>query len=217
MRFARIGICIGALAFGGCTSTVQLPATELPTLSTPSVQAGTEWPEVRTVAGPPEKIIGTIERIEISGNQGSEPIQLPFTARVNGPNLEVFGPAGFRGFPLTEDLRVSVEYNDLKKRRSITGGVLIGVGAPILIGGIALFGLGIDIAGRGDGIDGLITGFAGGLLMLGGTIGIAGGLGMVIPGIVFVATDPKKPVGDTARIQPKLQIGPTGVDLSVKF
>lgn len=201
------------MVLGGCTSTVTMPATELPTLSTQSVQASAEWPEVTTVEGEPQKIIGTIETIRIQGANGGEPIYQPFAARINGPYLEVFGPTGPRGFPLAQDLTVTVEYNDAKKRRNAIGGALIGAGVPVFITGAVSMKAAVDIFETGG-----VFGFIGIFPFLYGIIGIGGGIGMVIPGIVLVATDPAKPTGgNTAVLQPKLNIRPGGVDLTMQF
>jgi hypothetical protein len=210
---ARVGLCVSALAFGGCTSTVNLPATELPKLSTQSVHTSGDWVEVSTVEGDSQRIMGEIQTIQVQSPKGVEPVYQPFTARINGPYLEVFGPTGPRGFPLAENLTVKVEYEDLKKRRNALGGTLIGVGVPVAVAGGLLINLGVDLWDEAGGFGALLGFFP----IVFGVAGVGGGIGMIIPGIVVVATDPKKVTGNSAALQPRLQFRPGGVDLTMQF
>jgi hypothetical protein len=210
---ARVGLCVGALAFGGCTSTLNLPATELPKLSTQNVYASDDWVEVNTVEGDSQRIIGEIQTIHVQTPKGAMPVYQPFTARINGPHLEVWGQTGPRGYPLAENPTVKVEYDDAKKRRNALGGTLIGIGLPVMAGGGGLIYLGAQLWNSGDLLGPLLGVFP----ILFGVAGVGGGIGMVVPGIVVLATDPKKDKGNSAALQPKLQIRPGGVDLTMQF
>ena len=90
-------------------------------------------------------------------------------------------------------------------RRRVKGGLLLGFSTPLLVSGGALIAVGMDKGGEGA-----ILAFLAGCSLVGG------GLGMAVPGIYMLATDPPKYQG-YARIQPTLHVSPTGVQLSTSF
>jgi hypothetical protein len=208
----RAGLCASALVLGGCMSTVTVPASELPLLGTPTVHASSEWPTVRAFEGESIRIVGPVQRIELQSAQGIVPLYPPFAARTNGLYLEVSGPSGMRAFSLDSNPTITIEYENLKRKRTITGIALIGAGVPFLIGGGVLVASGV--ASSNDGLEGKYERF--GFLMLGIPFAAAG-LSLAIPGIVLVATDPKKRDYDQTGVQAILQLRPGGAGLMVPF
>jgi hypothetical protein len=217
----QLGLFVGAVVLGGCASTVQVqvPATELSKLTAQAVDQSDEWPTVRTVDGKETQIVGTVESVEMNTPEGAVRISRPFYTRVNGPFFEIMDPVGVRGFPLAANPTANVQYANAKIARNVTGGVLIGVGAPVAILGIVGLSVGADIAGRssGDPLGTLVGGTAGVFIGFLGFLGVAGGAALTIPGIYMVATNPAKPERSQAKVQPQLHIGPRGASVSVAF
>jgi len=218
--FFQLGLLAAAFVLGGCGASsvqVQVPATELSKLSEPRMTQSEDWPTVRTVEGADKQIIGTIESVQINTPQGWVPVGPRFYTRVNGPFFEIMDPGGIRGFPLASIPKASVTYADVSLSRKYTGGALVGAGTPLAVLGIIGIASGSEIAGRGSGIGGLFTGAVGGFVAVLGFVGVAGGLGLAIPGVFMLATNPPKPRGDQAKLQPELHIGPRGASLTVSF
>jgi hypothetical protein len=219
-NFFQLGVLTAAFLLGGCGASsvqVQVPATELSKLSVPSTAQSTDWPTVRTVEGKEQQIIGTIESVHIGTPEGWVPINRSFYTRVNGSFFEIMDPAGVRGFPLATTPPASVVYTDATMGRKITGGVLVGVGTPLAVLGVIGIVAGSDIASSSSGLGGLFTGTIGVFVGFLGVVGVGGGLGMAIPGVVMLATNPSKPRTDQAKLQPELHLGPRGASLKVTF
>jgi hypothetical protein len=218
--FFQLGLLAAAFVLGGCGASsvqVQVPATELAKLSPPRMKQSEEWPTVRTVEGAEKQIIGTIESVQVNTPEGWVPIGPMFYTRVNGPFFEIMDPVGIRGFPLASIPSASVTYADESLGRKYTGVALVATGTPLaVLGGIGI-AAGSDIVSRSSGIGGLFTGAFGGFVAILGFVGVAGGLGMAIPGVVMLATNPSKPRGDQAKLQPELHLGPGGASLTVSF
>ncbi len=97
------------------------------------------------------------------------------------------------------------ELERLTVRRRIRGGLLLGFSSPLLVTGTMAF------TAVADGRAGPLAGFA----LLGGIMFVGGGLGMAIPGIIFLTTDPKLPNHQAYR--PSIKVGPTGINFSGAF
>lgn len=209
---ARLGFCVSASLFGGCTSTVTVPASELPQLSTQTVRASSEWPTVHAFEGERIPIVGPIERIDIHSAQSTVPLYPRFAARIHGPYLEVTSASGMRGISLEGNPTITIQYENLTRKRNILGSILIVAGAPFLMGG------GVFIVNAARNRDAIFEGSLERTSSL--FIGIpfaAAGLGLAIPGIIFVATNPKKRAHVSAALQPRLQVGPGGVGMMMAF
>lgn len=199
-------VCAIALICSGCTTTVTIPASELPELSTPKVDAMTDWPEVRTVDGKQEQIVGSIEFTRINTPTGNETVYPPYMARINGPYLEVFDIMGVRGYPLADKQTITIEYYDSKRTRGVVGGVLVGLGVPVLLfggGAVATEVAASDSSDRS--------------ILIAGVTLVAAGLGLIIPGAVIAAKTPQKPSKWSTAHTPNLHIGPHGARMTIPF
>ena len=97
------------------------------------------------------------------------------------------------------------ELERLTVRRRISGGLLVGFSSPLLVTGTMAFAL----AGRGsDPLTGLVV-----LTGIGMTVG---GLGMFIPGVIFLSTKPTLP-DRQAQYRPSIKVGPAGINFSGAF
>lgn len=192
---------------GGCTNTVTIPATELPNLSVRTVETAKDWPEVRTVDGESQQIIGTIDAIAIITPTVRETIYQPFTARILGPTIEVWNVMGVRTYSLSDKPKVVIEYADTVRTRGVIGGVLVGLGVPtLLFGGVAI----------APGVNELQSSGSRELL-LAALLMFTGGLSFVISGAVIASHTPKKPTHSSGIHAPMLSLHPKGANLTLPF
>lgn len=192
---------------GGCTNTVTIPATELPNLSVRTVETAKDWPEVRTVDGATQPIIGTIDAIAITTPTVRETLYQPFTARIHGSTVEVWNVMGMRAYSLADKPRVVIEYADAVRTRGVVGGVLVGLGVPtLLFGGVAI----------APGVNELQSSGSRELL-LAALLMVTGGLSLVITGAVTAAYTPKKPTRTLGIHAPMLSLHPKGANLTLPF
>ncbi|UQA55103.1 hypothetical protein [Polyangium aurulentum] len=193
------------LSLCACTSTVRLPATELPALAKATSGRMEEWPTVLTDEGTQKTVMGDIERITIQSPRGQAPIHTPAWAAVDGKWLYVNDPIGRRAFPLEEVSAVVVDYDDVHKPRVALGAVLIGMSTPFVIGGTTLFFIAAKEAEATPVVYGLLT------------TGV--GLALGIPGIVLVASKPSPPDkrDEATLVRPTIGFTPGGVKFSAEF
>jgi hypothetical protein len=108
----------------------------------------------------------------------------------------------FMRMPVANRLRSSSDGEFVRRR--VKGGLLLGFSTPLLVSGGAVIHLATDHGSTKE------------IPFLLGCSIIAGGLGMAVPGIYMLVTDPP-PYQFNARIQPTLRVGPTGVQFSTSF
>jgi hypothetical protein len=200
------GVVISALGImSGCTTSVTIPVTELPLLSTPRVRALANWPEVTTTTGEKEVIVGTIEKISIERLRVDMVVVPPFGAWNRGPVVEVVHPFGRKFITWADNPTVVVQYDDLARRRVVAGSILGGLGVSTLLFGLAGF-----IATRGDSPPHFETTVA--VLTLMGV-----GVGLMIPGGFLVFRSPEKPHLSARSSAPMLMIGKNAVGVGIAF
>jgi hypothetical protein len=209
----RIAIIASALALGGCPRTISTPATELPSLSKDLGARSNDWPTVTTRSGESHKIQGPIDSIRIIHARGREPIDLLFTASIEGHVLQVTDSKGSRTYSMAEQPHIEIDYRDRKGGRTAGGIALIGLGIPFMVGGVSALVEASELKG-GSGLEGVAAPFAG----VAGALLISLGICSAGPGIYLLATDPSKPQADDyASMAPTVHVGPQGVGLSLKF
>lgn len=200
------GVVISALGImSGCTTSVTIPVTELPLLSTPRVKALANWPEVTTTTGEKVAIVGTIENVSIESPRGDMVLVPPFAAWNRGPVVEVVHPLGRNFITWADNPTVVVQYDDLARRRVVVGSILGGLGVSTLLFGLAGF-----IATRGDSPPHLETTVA--VLALTGI-----GVGLMVPGGILAFRSPEKPHLSARSSAPKLMIGKNAVGVGIAF
>jgi len=202
----RAALAASALLLGACTTVVNVPASEVPTLAPATMPEPVAWATVHTEDGKTETLKGTIEDIRIQARGGSTPVYPPMNASVAGDMLTIRDQVGTRTYRMADIQRVQVEYFDREKAYKIPGGTLLGVSSPFLVTGVAFL-----IAGTSSQSDfsGIVTAYG---LIFGGI-----GLGIAIPGVVLLALDPKPPGARTASVPPRIDVTPGGMRFSTVF
>jgi hypothetical protein len=204
----RAAFSAGALLLAACTTTVRMPASELPALAPATRPEPVQWATVYHGEGEKKTLKGPIEEVRLDMKQGgSVPLYLPMDARVEGDQLTVAGPLGPRAFRMQDISMVQVEYYDKEKQYKITGGTLIGASSPFLVTGTVALGAALTD----------LDSAYGGIFALFGFASTSVGLGMAIPGMVLLMMDPKPPGAETAALRPKFDVGPGGVRFSTTF
>jgi hypothetical protein len=196
------------MLLAACTTTVRMPAVELPALAPATRRVPVQWATIYQGDGEKKTLKGPIEEVRLDMKQGgSVPLYLPMDARVDGDWLSVRGPLGPTALRMQDISMVQVEYYDKEKQYKITGGTLVGASSPFLVTGT--IALGAAVANT----DSIYTG----LFAVTGLVSTSVGLGMAIPGIVLLMMDPKPPGAETATLRPKIDVGPGGVRFSTTF
>lgn len=207
-RVIIVILALLAMPLGACapTTTIRVPATELPALSTGELQHATKWPDVYTVDGQPWRVKGSIEHVRIQTGLDVADVTPPFTARIEDEHLAVFSSNRRRAFPLGNIADVSVSYNDAKQTRKRAGIVMISLGGSLLfwLAPVAILSLQSTtpepFSTKG------VVGAA-----------LATHLVLTISGIYLASTDPTPPGRWTAVSRPKLQLVPGGAAVSASF
>lgn len=202
----RAALFTSVLALGACTTTVTIPASDLPELGPATGPAPAHWPVVHTKEEGDKTLKGTVEEVRLSTRGGTWPIYLPMKARIEGDALLVNSPLGPQAFRLQDVGPAEVTYYDKEKVYKMPGGTLVGVGSPFLVTGLVLF-----VAGLSEG------GFGGGVATLVGLSSTGVGLAFFIPGVVLLSLDPKPPGAQAASAGPRLEVGPGGMRFSTTF
>jgi hypothetical protein len=202
-RITKLASCAGLLSLVACTSTVQIPPTELPALARARHDAPRQWPTVITKQGQLQTVMGDIEQITLEGPKGRMPVYTPAWAAVDAERLFVTDPLGRRVFRLDDVSSVTVVYDDARKPRVAGGAILLGLATPIVIGSAAML-----VVAAVDDDEYAVPGLIG--------FGIGAALG--IPGLVLVLSNPSPPDRDEAAlVRPTVAFGPGGVRFSTTF
>jgi len=209
-----IAVALAALTplLSGCsvTTTVRVPATELPSLSTGEMANAASWPELRTVDGQTWRMMGTVDRVRVHYNSEIASVAPPFTAKIDDERLQIFSGGRRSTFALKNISSVSIDYYDAKASRKRAGIVMIALGGACLPLAAAT-AIGPRSAMRTDEYtwrDPLFR-IAGALLAI--------HLILTPPGIYLASTDPARPNSPLANVRPILHISPDGAAISSSF
>lgn len=218
-----IGGFQGALAivffslFGGagCTSTVALAPEAFPDLAESTARYPKGWHEARGLQGEyvtlqGEVVGATVERTDESRLE----LAAPLRASIADEKLKVSGDGVEKVMPLSEVRMVEVTYTNERRGYIVGGVILTTLGAPALVGGASMIGVGFS-EGRSLDTKGGLVGFL-------GVLTAANGIGMLIPGVMLLLKDSKDPrvtVGSTAPAGPSISLsaGAQGAVLSGRF
>lgn len=199
----------------GCHSSVPLAPEAFPDLTESTARYPKGWHEARGLQGEYVTLQGEVVGATVERTDGSRvELAAPLKASIADEKLKVSGDGVEKVFPLSEVRMVEVSYTN-ERRGYIAGGVVMTtLGAPALVGGVSMIGVGFS-EGKSLNTQGGLVGFL-------GVLTAVNGLGMLIPGVMLLLKDSKDPrvvVGSGPAPGPSLSLsaGPQGAVLTGKF
>jgi hypothetical protein len=224
-------VSLALVACGSFKKTVVLvPPSELPYLGQTTAPEFDGIPMVTTLDGQSHELKGPIESVELNARKRPVPVDVPFTARIDGDKLEV-STDQVRTYSLSDISYARVEYSHGKRDKPSTNNfgtnnpgtnkpssARSNIGLALAFGSIVPLSMGVVVLAYDSGCRGIGCEVAEAAQPVVGTVLLVTGAGALVAGIIVGAsssspsTSPK-----TTTIQPKLRLSPTGGTLSFEF